>query len=41
VIGIESGTVKSAVAGAIHGGADRRVVRTLCKRYGLNPDAAV
>jgi hypothetical protein len=41
VIGTESGKVKSAVVGAIHGGADMHVVRTLCKRYGLNPDDAV
>jgi hypothetical protein len=29
------------VVGAIHGGTDAHVVRTLCKRYGLNPDDAV
>jgi hypothetical protein len=41
VVGTENGKVKSAVVGAIHGGADAHVVRNLCKRYGLNPDAAV
>jgi hypothetical protein len=41
VVGTENGRVKSAVVGAIHGGADAHVVRTLCKRYGLNPDDAV
>ena len=41
VVGTENGKVKSAVVGAIHGGADANVVRALCKRYGLNPDAAV
>jgi outer membrane lipoprotein SlyB len=41
VVGTESGRVKSAVVGAIHGGPDAHVVRTLCKRYGLNPDDAV
>lgn len=41
VVGTENGKVKSAVVGAIHGGADMHVVRALCKRYGLNPDAAV
>lgn len=41
VVGSESGKVKSAVVGAIHGGADAHVVRTLCKRYGLNPDDAI
>ena len=41
VVGTENGKVKSAVVGAIHGGADAHVVRTLCKRYSLNPDAAV
>jgi hypothetical protein len=41
VIGTENGKVKSAVVGAIHGGADMHVVRALCKRYGLNPDTAV
>jgi hypothetical protein len=40
VIGTESGKVKSAVVGAIHGGSDARVVRSLCTRYGLNPDDA-
>lgn len=38
VVGTEGGKVKSAVVGAIHGGADAHVVRGLCKRYGLNPD---
>lgn len=41
VVGTEGGKVKSAVVGAIHGGADAHVVRNLCKRYGLNPDDAV
>ena len=41
VVGTESGKVKSAVVGAIHGGSDAHVVRDLCKRYGLNPDDAV
>jgi hypothetical protein len=41
VVGTESGKVKSAVVGAIHGGGDAHVVRDLCKRYGLNPDEAV
>jgi hypothetical protein len=41
VVGTEGGRVKSAVVGAIHGGSDAHVVRTLCKRYGLNPDDAV
>jgi hypothetical protein len=41
VIGTEGGRVKSAVVGAIHGGSDAHVVRTMCKRYGLNPDDAV
>ncbi len=41
VVGTENGRVKSAVVGAIHGGNDKHVVRTLCKRYGLDPDAAV
>ena len=41
VVGTESGKVKSAVVGAIHGGADAHVVRNMCKRYGLNPDDAV
>ena len=41
VVGAESGRVKSAVVGAIHGGSDAHVVRTLCKRYGLNPDDAI
>jgi hypothetical protein len=41
VVGTEGGKVKSAVVGAIHGGADVHVVRNLCKRYGLNPDDAV
>jgi hypothetical protein len=41
VVGTESGRVKSAVVGAIHGGNDAHVVRSLCKRYGLNPDDAV
>ncbi len=41
VVGMEGGQVKSAVVGAIHGGSDAHVVRTLCKRYGLNPDDAV
>ncbi|ARP97988.1 hypothetical protein [Pseudorhodoplanes sinuspersici] len=41
VLGAENGRVKSAVVGAIHGGADAHVVRALCKRYGLNPDDAV
>jgi hypothetical protein len=40
VVGTESGKVKSAVVGAIHGGSDAHVVRGLCKRYGLNPDDA-
>jgi hypothetical protein len=40
VVGTQGGKVKSAVVGAIHGGADMHVVRTLCKRYGLNPDDA-
>ncbi len=40
VVGTESGKVKSAVVGAIHGGGDAHVVRGLCKRYGLNPDDA-
>jgi hypothetical protein len=40
VVGTESGKVKSAVVGAIHGGSDAHVVRDLCKRYGLNPDDA-
>lgn len=40
VLGTEGGRVKSAVVGAIHGGADTHVVRSLCKRYGLNPDDA-
>ena len=41
VVGTESGKVKSAVVGAIHGGNDAHVVRNLCKRYNLNPDDAV
>lgn len=41
VVGTENGRVKSAVVGAIHGGSDAHVVRSLCKRYGLNPDDAV
>jgi hypothetical protein len=41
VVGTENGRVKSAVVGAIHGGPDAHVVRTLCKLYGLNPDDAV
>lgn len=41
VVGAESGRVKSAVVGAIHGGSDAHVVRSLCKRYGLNPDDAI
>jgi hypothetical protein len=41
VVGTEGGKVKSAVVGAIHGGADAHVVRGLCKRYGLNPDDAI
>jgi hypothetical protein len=41
VVGTENGKVKSAVVGAIHGGTDMHVVRALCKRYSLNPDAAV
>jgi outer membrane lipoprotein SlyB len=41
VVGTENGRVKSAVVGAIHGGSDVHVVRTLCKRYGLDPDGAV
>jgi hypothetical protein len=41
VVGAEGGRVKSAVVGAIHGGGDAHVVRSLCKRYGLNPDDAV
>lgn len=40
VVGAEGGRVKSAVVGAIHGGGDAHVVRSLCKRYGLNPDDA-
>ena len=40
VLGTEGGRVKSAVVGAIHGGSDTNVVRSLCKRYGLNPDDA-
>ncbi len=40
VVGTEGGKVKSAVVGAIHGGSDAHVVRSLCKRYGLNPDDA-
>lgn len=40
VVGTDNGRVKSAVVGAIHGGSDAHVVRTLCKRYGLNPDDA-
>jgi hypothetical protein len=40
VVGTESGKVKSAVVGAIHGGSDAHVVRGHCKRYGLNPDDA-
>ena len=40
VVGTESGKVKSAVVGAIHGGGDAHVVRGLCKRYGLSPDDA-
>jgi hypothetical protein len=41
VVGAENGRVKSAVVGAIHGGGDTHVVRSLCKRYGLNPDDAI
>lgn len=41
VVGTEGGKVKSAVVGAIHGGADAHVVRGLCKRYGLNPEDAI
>lgn len=41
VVGTESGRVKTAVVGAIHGGSDAHVVRALCKRYGLNPDNAL
>ena len=41
VVGAEAGRVKSAVVGAIHGGGDAHVVRSLCKRYGLNPDDAI
>jgi hypothetical protein len=41
VVGTEGGTVKNAVIGAIHGGSDMHVVRALCKRYGLDPDAAI
>jgi hypothetical protein len=40
VVGTEGGKVKSAVVGAIHGGSDAHVVRSLCKRFGLNPDDA-
>lgn len=40
VVGVEGAKVKSAVVGAIHGGSDAHVVRTLCKRYGLSPDDA-
>jgi hypothetical protein len=41
VVGTEAGRVKSAVVGAIHGGNDAHVVRSLCKRYGLKPDDAI
>lgn len=41
VVGLEGGKVKSAVVGAIHGGADAHVVRNMCKRYGLSPEDAV
>ena len=40
VVGTEGGQVRSAVVGAIHGGNDAHVVRTVCKRYGLNPEDA-
>jgi hypothetical protein len=41
VVGTQGGKVKTAVIGAIHGGADAHVVRALCKRYGLDPDVAI
>jgi hypothetical protein len=41
VVGAANGKVASAVVGAIHGGGDAHVVRSLCKRYGLNPDNAI
>jgi hypothetical protein len=37
---ISNGKIVSSVVGAIAGGSDRRIVRNLCAKHGLNPDDA-
>jgi hypothetical protein len=38
---MSQGQVVSSVVGAIAGGNDKRIVRNLCAKHGLNPDDAV
>ena len=37
---ISNGQIVSSVVGSIAGGKDRRIVRNLCSKHGLNPDDA-
>lgn len=38
---VKNGQIVSSVVGAIAGGNDKRIVRNLCAKSGLNPDDAV
>jgi hypothetical protein len=37
---VKNGQIVSSVVGAIAGGNDKRIVRNLCAKHGLNPDDA-